>query len=267
MENLRRTGFDQTNAVEREAFNAQRMVVKIGTSTITNAEGNLDYEFIDHVADQVNTLRESGVKVAIISSGAVPCGEALLRDYSGESILSKQVLATRGQTRLMSAWGNSFDRYGIHTFQYLLTQSNLEHPEFPLHESMEIGVPIINFNDGVSDAEMRQVRRERDNDDIAVRVAKLVDADTTVFLTQGIGVLDKTGGIVAVFAEDAEHVVFSGVSKGGTGGMEKKVGFAKEVAELGTNVFIAEGRTKDILLRIARGEHIGTRVIAGESSK
>lgn len=242
----------------------KRLIIKIGTSTITDTNGNIDVDFINHIVDQVHALRESGVEVCIVSSGSVACGKVLLKNYNGDSLLTNQVLASRGQPMLMNTWSMSFDRYQIHTFQYLLTQSNLEHPELPLRRCMEIGVPIINFNDGVSTEEMKQLKKDADNDDIAACVARLTDADMTVFLTQCNGVLDqKNKTIPTLRVSDSRGINFTGISQGGTGGMGTKVNFAKEIVESGGTVFIVDGRTKGVLSRIVGGEHIGTKVVGG----
>ena len=248
----------------REQFTIKRLVIKIGTSTITDKNGVLDAAFMDHVADQVHALRESGVMVSIISSGSVACGKVLLKDYFGDSILSNQVLATRGQPMLMNTWSKSFSRYNIHTFQYLLTQSNLEHPKLPLRECMEIGVPIINYNDAVSTEELKQLKKDADNDDIAACVARLTGADMTIFLTQGNGVLDKEKKTIGeLHVADSNEISFNGTSNGGTGGMQTKIKYASEIVKHGGNVFIVDGRTTDVLLRVASGEHIGTKILGG----
>lgn len=241
----------------------KRLIIKIGTSTITDGNGALDKKFIDHIVDQVNSLRNEGVQVCIVTSGAVACGKMLFKSYKGEAPLTSQVLATRGQPLLMDTWSKSFERYDIHTFQFLLTQSNLEHPSLPLRQCMEIGVPVINYNDGVSTEELKAVKRDADNDDIAACAARLIDADLTIFLTQSDGVMDHANKTIATVHVSKAHdtIVNKGISNGGTGGIINKVKFAKEIAKRRGSVFIVDGRKTDVLLRVTAGEHVGTKVV------
>lgn len=250
--------------VMKQEQKIKRIIIKIGTSTITDGTGKLDKQFIDHIVDQINSLRKKGVQVCIVTSGAVACGKRLFALYKGDTLLTSQVLATRGQPLLMDTWSKSFERYDIHTFQFLLTQSNLEHPSIPLRQCMEIGVPVINYNDGVSTDELKALKKDADNDDIAACAARLIDADLTIFLTQADGVMDhenKTIDTVHV-AKDHDTIFNKGISNGGTGGIITKVKFAKEIAKRRGSVFIVDGRKTDVLLRVAAGEHIGTRIIS-----
>lgn len=255
----------QVNSVEGEQFATRRIVIKIGTTTITGGGDRPDLEFMSDIARQASELFSDGVNVAIVSSGAVASGRR--EDFQRSDTIDKQVEAVYGQPRLMSKWIQAFESYGIEDVgQVLLTDADLQksskNAKKVLTRAFERGIVVINCNDAVTDEEMRKVERSVDNDKLASDVAKLIDADTVLILTDVDGVLDR-GELIPIVdrLEDIEELMHNGGT--GTGGARSKWAEAKDLARGGKRSVIANGRGKDTILKVARGEHVGTRFIQG----
>ena len=185
---------------EQRKFIARRMVVKIGTTTITGGQSRPDSLFMKEVARQTTELLNDGVEVVIVSSGAVASGKK--EGFERRDIADKQVEAVFGQRKLMEQWSRAFEEHGIEDVGQLL------YTDIDLHEraasardvltrALRRGVVIVNYNDGVSDEEMRKVERATDNDVLAQQVAALINADTLLFLTDTDGVLDENGATIS----------------------------------------------------------------------
>lgn len=241
----------------------KRIVVKIGSSTITDNGKGLDRVFMKDIACQVAEIRGSGIEVAIVSSGAVVSGK-LRHTYLSESIVDKQKAAMSGQPRLMAAWIDAFDQVQVEAGEAQYTDSDLVSARRPLLNALTDMVVIINANDAVNDEEMRAFEIAADNDKLAGHIAELIDASTFIILTDVAGVLDKNGQKLPFVdrLEDIEEIITQ--EHMGTGGMWSKVTVAKKAAKKGIRTVIANGREQDVLLRIirSRGE-IGTEFISG----
>ncbi len=259
---MERTG-RHPRSPEAEHFVTTRMVVKIGTSTITGGKRQPDMDFMRDIARQSAVLISSGIGVAIVSSGAVALGKD--EQTNGESILEKQASALYGQPRLIANWLSAFEANGIeHVGQALYTDADFEsHPnniKEVLLKGLRRGPVIINYNDAVADIEMRKVDRSVDNDALAGKVAQLIDADLLI-LTDVDGVMD--GGERIAYVQNLQDIADL-LHKGGTGtgGAQSKCDEAKKAADLGKISVIANGRAKDVILKVARGESVGTRFYA-----
>lgn len=255
------------------------MVVKIGSSTITKDGDPLNRIFMDNIACQSSRLFRSGVEVFIVSSGAVVSGDALIRKngidlnqlFSSQlqgllsererEVFLSQVKAFYGQSELISAWREAFARYGILAGQGLYEDRNLRGgtARKVLEAACKIGVPIINANDTVSDFEMREFEISADNNKLAGFIAKTVNADTLVLLTDVDGVLDENRKVVPYVdrLEDIQELIKDAGDR--PGGMGSKVIIAKAAARDDKRAFIVSGRETDVLIRIAQGENLGTR--------
>lgn len=255
---------DQTSTKEGERFVTRRIVIKIGTSTITAGKDQPDLEFMSDIAGQSARLFHNGVEVVIVSSGAVASGKR--EDFPRRDITDKQVEAVYGQPKLMAKWRHVFETHGVEVGQVLFTDIDLEkkadNAREVLKRALKRGVVIINYNDAVADEEMQKVERSVDNDKLAGSVARLINADTLLILTDVDGVLDG-GELIPVVdrLEDIEDLINEGGT--GTGGAWSKWIEAKEVAKDGKRSIIANGRAEDIILNVAKGQNIGTRFIAG----
>ena len=247
---------------KKERFVAQRMVVKIGSSTITEGKTRVDTEFINDIARQASILFHAGVKIVIVSSGAVDTGNILIKQ-SGKDSQNKKKAALFGQSELTAQWVTAFGGLKVIAGVHLVSEDELEKAkELLTDEIMSVGVLVINGYDAVNDdsEEERRNMITADNDKLAAFVSRSINADTSLFLTDVDGVLDEKGSVIPFVdrLEDIEDVIIEKGS-GGTGGMWGKCIDAKHLAREGQRSIIANGKTSNVLLRIARGENLGTR--------
>ena len=175
-------------------------VVKLGTQLLSDTEGRLDTAFIGTIADQVITLRQRGIRTAVVSSGAIGAGLRELNLPKRPTDLAKlQAVAAVGQRRLMDVWAGAFSRHGISVAQILLTREDVDDRTRYLNLRNTIGaihelgaVPIINENDTVSTDELVKITFG-DNDILAALVAHALRADLLVLLSVVDGILDTEG--------------------------------------------------------------------------
>lgn len=259
----------------------QRIVVKLGTSVLTAGTDRLHRPYMVDLARQVAALRAAGAQVCLVSSGAVAAGKEALaadpRQRGRANVPLKQMFAAVGQSRLMHLYEQLFELYGLQVGQALLTRDDLRDRRRYLNARntltlcLERGiVPIINENDAVVTAEIRV----GDNDNLSAMVAGLVDADLLLILTDIAGLYsadpraDTAARLIDEVAEIDERVwaIAGGAgSARGTGGMRTKIQAADLATRSGTPVVIASGAEPDIILRVARGERVGTRFLSAHS--
>ena len=254
---------------------ARRVVVKVGSSLVTNDGRGLDLEAISRWAEQVARLREHGKQVLLVSSGAIAEGmQRLGWAQRPQQVHELQAAAAVGQMGLARAYESHFGRHGVQTAQILLTHADLaDRPRYlnarsTLFTLLALGVvPVINENDTVVTDEIKF----GDNDTLGALVTNLVEADVFVILTDQTGlfsadprrnpeatlVAEATAGDAAL--ESMAGGTGSAISKGG---MLTKVLAAKRAARSGAHTVIASGREPDVLLRLAAGEMIGTQLKA-----
>lgn len=244
----------QPKGLEREHFAAKRIVVKIGSSTITEGatcESPLNLDLIDDIAMQCSVLFKSGLQVAIVSSGAVACGKHLLGTEE-HSIRDRQVEAVFGQNALNHAWVQAFNKYGVNAGEMLLREEDLVKPLTTLKLALKKGPVVINNNDATSDREMKQLLFSADNDRISGFVAISIGADTIIILTDVEGVKDKDGSVIEDGSSIDETVVFDIKSEDGTGGMVSKIDVLRKLANLGIKGIITSPKD-NIILDVAAG--------------
>lgn len=254
---------------------ARRIVVKIGSSLITNAGAGLDRAAIADWARQIAQLRARGVEVLVVSSGAIAEGMKRLGWKRRPRALSElQAAAAVGQMGLVQMWESCFSELGLHTAQVLLTHEDLGdrrrylNARTTLKSLMALGVvPIINENDSVVVEEIRF----GDNDTLGALVTNLVEADALAILTDQGGLYSADPRKVAsaelitrAKAGDAELEALAGGAGSalGRGGMYTKVLAAKRAARSGAHTAIASGRESEVLVRLFAGEALGTLLIA-----
>jgi glutamate 5-kinase len=243
------------------------VVVKLGTQLLSDREGRLDAAFIGRMAAQVAALQRRGVKVTIVSSGAVGAGLRELSLPKRPTGLAKlQAVAAVGQRRLMDAWDEAFKPHGLHVGQILLTRDDIDHRtrflnlRNTVHAIHEFGaVPVINENDTVSTDEIVKITFG-DNDILAALVTHALRADLLVLLSVVDGILDAAGNPVRLVEsiESARELVRVEKSALGKGGMNSKVEAARMVTESGEVMIVANGRSEEILAQILDGEPVGT---------
>ena len=252
------------------------IVVKLGTQLLSDAEGRLDPAFIAAVARQVAALRERGVRVTVVSSGAIGAGQRELKLPKRPTDLARlQAVAAVGQRRLMDTWADAFEPHGIPVAQILLTREDIDDRTRFLNVRNTISathdfgaVPIINENDTISTDELVKISFG-DNDILAALVTHALRADLLVLLTVVDGILDAAGNPVRLVenADAVRELVRTDKSALGKGGMNSKVEAARMVTGSGEAMIVANGRGEDVLLRILEGAEVGTLFVPGSRKR
>ena len=256
-------------------FDAKCLVVKVGSSLVTNNGEGLDREAIAAWAAQIAALVKQGKHVVLVSSGAVAEGMQRLGWKKRPTAVNElQAAAAVGQMGLVQMYESCFSQHGLHTAQVLLTHDDLAdrkrylNARSTLRTLLDLGaIPIINENDTVVTDEIRF----GDNDTLGSLVANLIEADALVILTDqpGLYSADPRKNKDAVFIQQAvagdvklEKMAGGTGSSIGSGGMLTKILAAKRAARSGAHTVIASGREKDVLVRLAAGEAVGTHLRA-----
>lgn len=256
----RRIEGDLFTLEQKERFVTRRIVVKIGSSTMTGGGESLDLNFMDNIARQASELRRSGVEVVIVSSGAVASGKSSIPDFDRESILDMRKAAAVGQPKLMAAWTSVLENYGIKTGQVIVTENDLPNARDVLLGLLKDGIiPIVNANDSVNAYEMKQLSTSADNDRLAGFVARAIGADTLILLTDRDGILDGEDKTIAYVDTNGDVREIIKKEGNGVGGMLSKSEAGLDAAIYVRDVVVANGRMPDVILRTARREDIGTR--------
>ena len=255
---------------------AKTLVVKVGSSLVTNEGRGLDVEAIARWAAQVAQLAKLGRRTIIVSSGAIAEGmQRLGWTRRPRTMHELQAAAAVGQMGLVECYERCFREHGLQTAQVLLTHADMAdrqrylNARSTLRALLELGViPVINENDTVVTDEIKL----GDNDTLGAMVANLVEADALVILTDQPGLFDADPRRVAtakLVREGAAGDPALEAMAGGTaselakGGMLTKVLAAKRAARSGAHTVVASGREGDVLVRLAAGEPIGTLLRAG----
>jgi glutamate 5-kinase len=258
---------------------AKRVVVKVGSSLVTNEGKGLDHAALARWADQIAQLVESGRQVVLVSSGAIAEGLQRLGWSKRPKALNElQAAAAVGQMGLVQAYESIFRQHGLHAAQVLLTHEDLADRTRYLNARTTLltlldlrVVPVINENDTVSTDEIKL----GDNDTLGALVTNLIEADCLVILTdqKGLYTADPRKHPDAQFVHEAragdpelERMAGGAGSNVGTGGMLTKILAAKRAARSGAHTLIAWGREENVLLRMAQGELIGTQLVAPEAA-
>ena len=252
----------------------RRIVAKFGTGLLTSGTDHLDLEVMSSLVEQVARLQRQGNEIVIISSGAIASGREKLRKVAErKNTPFKQVLASVGQSHLMYTYEQLFNQYDITVAQALLTKEDLcdrsgyLNARNTLLALIELGIIcIVNENDVVAIDEIEELKFG-DNDNLSAMVSNLVDADLLVLLTDigGLYTSDPHYNPQAQLVRrvdkiDARIERMAGytASRQGTGGMAIKIEAARLAICSGVNVIIADGRQPEVLVKISRGEDVGT---------
>ncbi|MCX6055537.1 MAG: glutamate 5-kinase [Chloroflexi bacterium] len=251
----------------------KRIVVKIGTSTLTAGQKTLSAPQLVDLARQLSNLLTEKIQVVLVSSGAIAVGrESLGFPVLPKELPAKQMLAAVGQPRLMAMYERYFEIYQVHVAQVLLTRSDLADRNGYLNARATIEallnhgiLPIINENDTVATDEIRF----GDNDNLSAQVANLIEADLLILLTDQNGLFtadprsDPNAELIQQvgpdpISDELWQAAGRSVSGLGTGGMVTKLQAADISRRGGTAVVIARGSTENVILRLVHGESIGT---------
>lgn len=251
------------------------IVIKLGTSTLTNGTKSLSRPHMLEIVKQIATLHQQGHRLILVTSGAVAAG----RDYLGHrelpaTLASKQLLAAVGQSQLIQVWESLFSIYGIKIGQMLLTRADIENKEHFLTARDTLTalldqhiIPVINENDAVATAEFRI----GDNDNLSALVAILAQAEQLILLTDQQGLFDsdprknpnaKRISVVEKITSEIRQIAGGSGTTLGTGGMYTKVVAADIATRSGVETLIASGERTNVIVDLANGEEIGTKFLA-----
>ena len=263
-----------------ELKDARRIVVKVGSSLVTNEGRGVDAEAIGNWCRQLAALAEGGREVVMVSSGAIAEGMKRLGWTTRPKELHElQAAAAVGQMGLAQMYESKLSEHGMGSAQVLLTHADLADRERYLNARSTLltllglkVIPVINENDTVVNDEIKF----GDNDTLGALVANLVEADALVILTdqRGLYTADPRSNPDARFVDVAqagdpelERMAGGAGSSIGRGGMITKILAAKRAARSGASTVIAWGREADVLLRLVQGEAIGTLLVASTAKR
>lgn len=247
------------------------IAVKVGSNVITNRDGFPDLEVINDISKQIKILKDEGYQVLLISSGAVAAGKSLYQfQKKADAVIQRQVLASIGQVKLISLYKEVFERQNILCSQVLVTKEDFKSRSHYLNMQNCLTallsnhiVPIINENDVVSVTELMFT----DNDELAGLVSAMMNTDILVILTNVDGIYDgdpNIPGTALLTTYDSKKINLAQIATGkksgfGRGGILTKCQTSEKIASMGIPVHIANGRTENVIIRILKGDEIGTR--------
>ena len=259
----------------------QRIVVKVGTSTLTHDSGTLDLRSMEHLVRVLADLSGAGHEIILVTSGAIAVGTARLNLAQRPTELRmKQAAAAVGQCRMMHIYDKFFSEYNRSMAQILLTGDDVEDPERAEHlvgtfsALLGMGViPVVNENDSVSSAEIETGKCKvlGDNDTLSAIVARLCGADLLVLLSDIDGLYDadprthpdaKLIHRVTTITPELRAMAGGAGTWRGTGGMATKLNAAQIALDAGVEMVIANGSNIEALYDIVNGADVGTRFAA-----
>jgi len=260
---------------------SQRIVIKLGTSTLTAGTPHLSPALIVEIVRQVAYLHTQGCEMVVVSSGAIAAGrERLQFPQLPREIPAKQMISAVGQPRLMALYEQLFGLYKLTVAQVLLTRTDLSDRRRYLNSRNTLSallnhgvIPIINENDTVATEEIRV----GDNDNLSALVANLLEADLLIMLTDQPGLFtadpskNAHAELVKLVTEDTIPPTLWEAAGGapgklGVGGMWTKLQAADLARRSGSTVMIANGSLENVILRLVAGEHLGTRFMPVSSA-
>lgn len=251
--------------------NSEKIIIKIGSSTLTSEDGRINKKFIEDLAIQVKSLMDMGKRVILVSSGARIAGVSTIGKWSRKEDMNyKQALCSIGQVELMDSYRRIFNVHNIHIGQILLTKEDFESKNRTLNirntlfTLLDEGVlPIINENDTVCVEEIEI----GDNDMLAARTAVLWGGDLLILLSDIEGIYDKNpndhpDAKLIELVEDIEYleknITIGETSSFGTGGITTKIKAAKLLKEYGIPMIVAKGEHKGQIIGLSEGKGKGT---------
>lgn len=255
----------------------KRIVVKVGTSTLSYDNGRLNFRRIEKLAQVLSILRNKNRQVILVSSGAIGVGAGRLGlNRKPVEMARKQALAALGQAELIKIYQKFFEAYNQIVAQVLLTKdvmispSRYQNAKNTLNKLLEMGIiPIINENDTISTYEIEF----GDNDTLSAMVSKLIDADLLILLSDIDGLYsadpktEKGAQIVRSVTKitpEIEKLAAGSVTQFGTGGMVTKLTAAKICYEANIDTIITNGNEPSIIFDVLEGKEVGTHFVANK---
>ncbi len=262
---------------------AKRIVIKVGTSTLTYETGKINFSRIDRLARIISDLSNQGKEVILVTSGAIGVGvDKLKLPERPKTIREKQAVAAVGQCELMHMYSKFFSEYGHIVAQILLSRDVVSDEScrknvintFETLLEKEI-VPIVNENDSVSVVELKVGQKDTfsENDTLSAIVSKLVKADLLIILSDIDGFYDsdprknpnsKMLSIISEITPEIEQCADGAGTKRGTGGMITKLTAAKIATTAGVDMVLTNGSRPEIIMDIIEGEDIGTLFVGSK---
>ncbi|EPR08005.1 glutamate 5-kinase [Ruminiclostridium papyrosolvens] len=259
---------------------AQRIVIKVGTSTLTYETGKINFTCIDKLARIISDLSNQGKEVVLVTSGAIGVGvDKLKLPERPKTIREKQAVAAVGQCELMHMYSKFFSEYGHIVAQILLTRDIMGDDKCrknvvnTFETLLEKGiVPIVNENDSVSTVELKVGQKDTfsENDTLSAIVAKIIEADLLIILSDIDGFYDSDPrknpdsrmlSVIDKITPEIEECAEGAGTKRGTGGMVTKLSAAKIATGAGVDVVLTNGSHPEAILDILSGEQVGTLFI------
>ncbi len=263
-------------------MSAKRIVVKLGSQTILNEQGELDIAQLEAIIAQIMTLKEQGYQVILVSSGAVATGRSNTKNTHlkyQNVIVHKQILASIGQAKLIEIYNSILKKYGVIGAQILLTKEDFRQRNHYLNTyNLLYGLfkndnvlPIVNENDVTSINELMFT----DNDELSALIAIQMHVKNLIILTSIDGVYDKSPNlegaklisVLDINDKASWPEISSDKTMYGRGGMLSKLASSRKAAHFGIQTHIANARIKEVLLRIVNEEAIGTRILPYKQDK
>ena len=247
--------------MKEENNRVQRLVIKVGSNVLTRLDGTLDVTRMSALVDQVAELRQRGIEVILVSSGAVASGRSEVQAVKKlDSVEQRQLFSAVGQAKLINRYYELFREHHMAVGQVLTTKENFGTRRHYLNQKrcmsvmLENGViPIVNENDTISVTELMFT----DNDELSGLIASMMDAQLLVILSNIDGIYngnpaDSTSEVIRDIAPgmDLDNYIQTGKSSFGRGGMITKTRIARQVADEGITVVIANGRREQILVQL-----------------
>lgn len=255
---------------------AKRIVIKVGSSTLTHSTGMLNIRRVEHLVKVLADVKNSGKELVLVSSGAIAVGRGKVRFKERPSdIPTKQALASIGQCELMYMYDKLFSAYNHIVSQILLTKDVVDCETRKFHcqntferlLSMDI-LPIVNENDSIATEEIEF----GDNDTLSAIVAKLVNADALILMSDINGLYstdprkDKNAKLIERVETIDDHIIEISSGAGtdrGTGGMLTKIHAAQIACKAGIDMAIINGEDPNLLYDLLDGKKVGTHFVKG----
>ncbi len=257
------------------SFKFKKIAVKIGSNVLTRADGTLDITRMSALVDQIAVLHKKGVEVVMISSGAVASGRSILGlNKKLDVVDQRQLYSAVGQAKLINHYWDLFRNHGITVGQVLTTKENFGSRRHYLNQRncMQLMldnkvIPIVNENDTVSVSELMFT----DNDELSGLIASMMDMEALIILSNIDGIyngspVNPESKVIREIqkGQDISDFIQTTKSTFGRGGMGTKTTIARKIADEGIDVFIANGKTDNILLKLLdkKADVIYTRFVA-----
>ncbi len=246
---------------------AKRIIIKLGTGILRTDEGLINDLCIEHLCKEIHQLKQKGIEVILVSSGAIGLGMSRLKINKRPTELKQlQACAAIGQSQLINLWQKKLDAYEITVGQILLTREDLDSSKRytavtnTIQQILESGaIPIVNENDTVSAEEIKF----GDNDTLSALVAKATKSDLLLILSNIPGLMDTKNQNtiihqVETINKDIESLATDTQKETSVGGMISKLSAAKIATEACCGVFIGSGNDTELFQKILKGESVGT---------